>query len=118
MIENDKIGNYLDQLKYGVSSPTNKSEGQQTSRSLEKAHSSLTFNNSQLSFRISFFWRPVFNQSAIDLLHQLGQSKSVPRLVLAGSGAWDIKLSNGSDEALDAYARNLEQIGRVRNWNP
>jgi hypothetical protein len=62
---------------------------------------------------MTFFWRPTFNQSAADLFHQLGLSKSVPNLVVAGSGAWDIKSSNGSQLVVDAYSRNLEQVAEV-----
>lgn len=114
IVENDKTGNYYNLMKNEFSATAATPHGE-NSRPLEKAHSSLMYNSTQLSFRISFFWRPVFNQSATDLFRQLGQSKSVPRLVVAGSGVWDIKLSNGSDdEALDVYARNLEQITRVR----
>lgn len=109
VIENDAVGNYFDFVKNGVSA----AKENKYARPLEKAHSSLTYNNTLLSFRISFFWRPVFNESAADLFRQLGVSEFVPRLVVAGSGAWDIKLSNGSQEALNVYARNLEHVARV-----
>lgn len=108
----DDAVNYLDHVL--PAGTTGHADGEST-RPLEKAHKSLTYNNSQLSLRMTFFWRPVFNQSAIDLFGQLSQSKFVPRLVVAGSGTWNIKLSNGSDtEALlDAYARDLELVARV-----
>lgn len=113
IVVKDTTGNYFEDVNYRVSAARTLKQEDKYDRPLEKAHSSLTYNNTLLSFRISFFWRPVFNQSAADLLHQLGVSKSVPRLVVAGSGAWDIKLSNGSEEALNVYARNLEQVARV-----
>lgn len=116
VIVKDIYGNNLDQLlidvPYRVSAIASETANVY-SRPLEKAHSSLTYNNSDLSFRLTFFWRPVFNQSAADLIHQLGLSKSVPNIVIAGSGAWDIKLSNGSDSVLDVYASNLEQVAKV-----
>lgn len=117
VIVKDIYGNNLDQLLIDVPFRVSAIATEQTnvySRPLEKAHSSLTYNNSELSFRMTFFWRPFFNQSAVDLIHQLGLSKSVPNVVIAGSGAWDIKLSNGSDAVLDVYESNLEQVAKVR----
>ncbi|KAK4010994.1 N-acetylneuraminate 9-O-acetyltransferase [Daphnia magna] len=120
VIVKDIYGNNLDQLLIDVPFRVSAIATEQTnvySRPLEKAHSSLTYNNSELSFRMTFFWRPIFNQSAVDLIHQLGLSKSVPNVVIAGSGAWDIKLSNGSDAVLDVYESNLEQVAKAaNNW--
>ena len=71
------------------------------------------YNNSQLSFRMLFFWRPMLNQTTIDLIHQLVQSKSVPNIVVAGSGSWIIKTCNGSKSILENYSRNLQQVAEV-----
>ena len=85
-----------------------------TTRPLEKAHSHLSYNNTQLSLQMSFFWVPVFNQSAVDLMHTLAKSiNGVPSLLVAGSGIWEIKLSNGSDDSLVVYTQNLINIVRV-----
>ena len=94
--------------------------GDTSSRPLEKAHRHLSYNNTLLSLRMSFFWVPVFNQSAVDLIHQLAKSSnadSVPSLFVAGSGIWEIKLSNGSEEALVVYTQNLINIVRVSTSN-
>jgi hypothetical protein len=116
VVAKDSNGNNLDMLvidePYRVSAITTDKETVD-SRPLEKVHSSLTYKNSPFSLRMTFFWRPTFNQSAADLFHQLGLSKSVPNLVVAGSGAWDIKSSNGSQLVVDAYSRNLEQVAEV-----
>ena len=85
-------------------------------RPLEKAHSSLTYNNTKFSFRLSFYWRPVFDQSAVDLLHQLRKARNVPSVLVAGSGAWDMKLSNGSEKGLADYSSNLLKIFRVSHY--
>lgn len=82
-------------------------------RPLEKAHSSLVYTNTKHSLQLSFYWRPVFNESAADLLRQLGKGPNVPSVLVAGSGAWDIKLSNGSEQGLTDYSSNLVHIYRV-----
>ena len=71
------------------------------------------YNNSQLSFQMLFFYRPILNQTTIDLIHQLGFSKSVPNLLVAGSGSWIIKTCNGSKLILENYSRNLRQVAEV-----
>jgi len=90
-------------------------------RPIEKAHSSLIYNDTNSAFQISFFWVPVFNESAADLLRKLSKGTalkdlSVPRVVVAGAGVWDIKLSfNNTSEgdALNNYASNLIAINQV-----
>jgi hypothetical protein len=71
------------------------------------------YNNSQLSFQMSFFWRPILDQTTIDLIHQLGLNKSIPNLVVAGSGSWIIKTCNGSKSILENYSRNLRLVSEV-----
>jgi hypothetical protein len=71
------------------------------------------YNNSQLSLQISFFWRPIVDQNTIDLIHELGLNKSVPNLVVAGSGSWIIKHCNGSKSILENYSRNLRLVSEV-----
>lgn len=93
----------------------------QHDRPLEKAHSSLIYNDTNSAFQISFFWVPVFNESAADLLQKLSNGTalkglSIPKVVVAGAGVWDIKLSfNNTSEgdALNNYASNLISIYKV-----
>jgi hypothetical protein len=80
---------------------------------LHNSHMSFIYNNQQLSLRILFFWRPVFYQTTIDLINQLGLSRSVPHVVVAGSGSWNIKDSNGSQIVLDTYSQNLQLLANV-----
>ena len=94
---------------------------EESSRPLEKAHKSLFYVDSDYRFRVNFYWRPVFNKSAIDLLRQLSQGvvsadtegSNVPKILVAGTGAWEMKLSNGSDKALENYVHYLSKIDRV-----
>ena len=93
----------------------------QQDRPLEKAHSSLIYNDTNSAFQISFFWVPVFNETAADLLQKLSNGTalkglSIPKVVVAGAGVWDIKLSfNNTSEgdALNNYASNLISIYKV-----
>ncbi|EFX82868.1 hypothetical protein DAPPUDRAFT_48914 [Daphnia pulex] len=87
-------------------------------KSLRPRHKSYIYNNPQLSLRIMFFWRPSLNQTTADLINQLGLSRSVPHVVVAGSGSWDIKGSNGSQIALDVYSQNLQLLANAANHWP
>jgi len=85
--------------------------------SLEKAHQSLTFNVPHLGFYMSFYWIPILNESVANLVSQLSSSKNVPKILVAGSGTWEIKLSNGSQSALESYISNLHLLSQaVSNW--
>jgi hypothetical protein len=118
-VATDSNGNSLDTLlidePFRVSAIMSEKELKQedNTKPLKNAHKSLIYNNSQLSLRVMFFWRPMFNQTTADLIHQLGLSRSVPHVVVAGSGSWNIKLSNGSQIILDAYSENLQLLARV-----
>jgi hypothetical protein len=118
-VANDGNGNSLDVLlidePYRVSAILSKKETKKVygTAPIRNRMSSLIYNNSQLSFRMLFFWRPMLNQTTIDLIHQLVQSKSVPNLVIAGSGSWIIKGSNGSKSILENYSRNLRKVAEV-----
>ena len=81
--------------------------------SLEKAHQSLTFNVPHLGFYMSFYWIPILNESVANLVSQLSLSKNVPKILVAGSGTWEIKLSNGSQSALESYISNLHLLSQV-----
>ena len=118
-VANDINGNSLDVLlidePYRVSAILSKKETKKVygTSPIRNRMSSLIYNNSQLSFRMLLFWRPMLNQATIDLIHQLVQSKSVPNLVVAGSGSWIIRGCNGSKSILENYSRNLRQVAEV-----
>ena len=86
-----------------------------TGTSLEKSHQSLAFNLTQHSFHMSFYWMPVLNQSVINLMQQLMRSKNIPKIVVAGSGTWEIKLTNASELALKSYAEALHLLSQVNH---
>ncbi len=116
VVATDSSGNSLDTLlidePFRVSAIMSEKELKQE-ESLRPRHKSYIYNNPQLSLRIMFFWRPSLNQTTADLINQLGLSRSVPHVVVAGSGSWDIKGSNGSQIVLDAYSQNLQLLANV-----
>ena len=116
VVYKDDVANYFDHVMPG-DDQQHQYQSANDERPLEKAHKSLTYNNTQLSFRMTFFWRPVFNRSATDLFRHLSQTLPVPGVVVAGSGVWNIKLLNGSrsEASFDAYANDLELVAQVYN---
>lgn len=114
IVENDTVGEYQFFTLKGTPSADDADENKsEDSRPVEKAHRSLTYANPQIALRLSFFWRPIFNASAVDLLIELRRSTNIPRVLVAGSGAWYIKLSNGSDTALSDYAKDIDLLAKV-----
>ncbi len=115
-IATDSNGNSLDTLlidePFRVSAIMSEKELTQLD-SLGPRHISFIYNNPQLSLRIMFFWRPLLNQTTADLINQLGLSRSVPHVVVAGSGSWNIRKCNGSQTILDAYSQSLQQLATV-----
>lgn len=89
-------------------------------RPLEKAHKSLTYNSTKLAFQVDFFWMPVVNESTVDIIHSLARDQkknAIPKMVVAGGGVWNIKLSNGSEDALADYVANLSLFARVSSFD-
>lgn len=120
VVATDSNGNSLDTLlieePFRVSAIMSEKEGKQDEDvkiPLHNSHKSFIYNNPQLSLRIMFFWRPSFNQTTADLINQLGLSRSVPHVVVAGSGSWNIKGSNGSQIVLDDYSQSLHLLANV-----
>jgi hypothetical protein len=120
VVATDSSGNSLDTLlidePFRVSAIMSKKERKQdedVKLPLQNSHKSFIYNNPQLSLRIMFFWRPIFNQTTADLINQLGLSRSVPHVVVAGSGSWNIKGSNGSQIILDDYSQSLQLLANV-----
>jgi hypothetical protein len=121
VVATDSNGNSLDTLlidePFRVSAIMSEKEVKQDEDvkiPLHNSHKkSFIYNNPQLSLRIMFFWRPIFNQTTADLINQLGLSRSVPHVVVAGSGSWNIKGSNGSQIVLDAYSQSLQLLANV-----
>ena len=114
IIKTDALPNYTEFVQPELSNLNEEVEiTEEDARPLEKAHKSLTYNATSLSLRITFFWRPVFNSSVVELLNNLKSMKSLPRLIVAGSGAWDIKLSKGSEQHVQEYGRNLANVVEV-----
>lgn len=113
IIKKDTAPNYYEfvESEFSISNKV-EAEGEDA-RPLEKAHKSLTYSVTELSLRITFFWRPVFNSSVVELVNQLKRATSLPKLIVAGSGAWDIKLSNGSEMGLAEYGENLAKVVEV-----
>jgi len=56
---------------------------------------------------------PILNESVADLVHQLSLSNNVPKVLIAGSGTWEVKHSNGSELALKSYTTNLHLLAQV-----
>ena len=97
----------------GIPSVIGPTNAKKSTTSLEKAHQSLTFNVNHLSFQMTFHWMPILNESIADLVLQLSLSQNVPKILVVGSGAWEIKLSNGSLSALKSYTTNLYHLSKV-----
>ena len=87
-------------------------------RPAKKAHCDLAYENTQLYLKLAFFWRPVANRSFVDVIERLAspdEQRDVPKMLIASSGAWEVKLSNGSSEALESYEFYLSVISEVDN---
>lgn len=114
IVKTDTAPNYTEFVQYELSNLNEEIEvTEEDARPLEKAHKSLTYNSTNLSLRITFFWRPVLNSSVVELLNNLKSMKSLPKLIVTGSGSWDIKLSKGSEQHVQEYGGNLAKVVEV-----
>ena len=66
-----------------------------------------------MNLKLSFYWRPIANQSFIDKFKTLANSNDVPKVVIAGTGAWEIKSTNAATVGLDDYIQNLTVLSVV-----
>ncbi|RWS15676.1 hypothetical protein B4U79_09303 [Dinothrombium tinctorium] len=76
------------------------------------AHHDLSFSEEDLRLKVEFIWRPVVNDSMLDVYEKwLKLPKSDrPKIIVTSSATWSIKSSNASFDELESYKRNLTRL--------
>ena len=69
----------------------------------------LSWDNKAQNLRLDFYWAPVLNQSVMEVLETWRTGRG-PTVIVIGSGAESIKMSNNSQTVLDQHRRNLTKL--------
>ena len=69
----------------------------------------LQWDNQAQNLRLDYYWAPLVDQSMMEIL-QTWKTGRGPTVIVLGSGAASIKLSNNSQTSLDQHRRNLTRL--------
>ena len=69
----------------------------------------LKWDNLAQNLKLDYYWAPLVNESMMEIL-QTWKTGRGPTVIVLGSGAASIKLSNNSQTSLDQHRRNLTRL--------
>ena len=69
----------------------------------------LAWDNAAQNLKLDFYWAPAVNDSMMEVLHTWNTGRG-PTVIVIGSGATSIKMSNNSQTVLDEHRRNLTKL--------
>ncbi|KAK9502450.1 hypothetical protein O3M35_011229 [Rhynocoris fuscipes] len=77
-----------------------------------KPYTNHTFSDLQLRVAVDFIWSPYISDVMVNSFNIWKDQLEPPSLVVAGSGTWAIRRTNGSAKGLKEYTVNLTRIVR------